>query len=140
MWTIKSVATKLNLDAKVPGERLMMHVEAVITNSERDVTIPFTIENKELMDRTLLSIVDRLNRAEADVAVTPNGEAYSVVVPAQPTPSAPTAEEIFNAQRADIKGKLIQLKEDVSVGLATEVEFQAALSKARTWLANNKPA
>jgi hypothetical protein len=93
MWTIKTVDTKLNLQSKIPGERLMMHVTAVLTNGTDDVTIPFVIENKELMDRTLLSIVARMNQAEADVAITPNGEAYEVEVPKAPEPVEPTAEE-----------------------------------------------
>lgn len=93
MWTLKTVDTKLNLQSKVPGERLMMHVTAIITNGTEDVTIPFVIENKELMDKTLLSIVARMNQAEADVAITPNGEAYEVEIPKTPEPVEPTAEE-----------------------------------------------
>jgi len=101
MWTIKSVDTKLNLQAKVPGERLMMHVTAVLTNGIEDVTIPFVVENKELMDRTLLSVVDRMNKAEADVAITPNGDAYTPVIPEAPKAPEPTAEEIATMQAQD---------------------------------------
>lgn len=144
MWTLKTVKTFMNTEAKVPGERLMMHVEAVVTDNEKDVTVPFTIESKELMDKTLISIVERMNKTEADVQATPNGEAYTPVVPEKPVEPLPTPVEValqlFQQRRAEIKAQLLELKQDVEVGLATQAEFDAALVKAKVWLNKNKLA
>lgn len=95
-WKLKTVDAQKNLSAEVPGERLMLKVTAVIENVEtkEETVIPFVIENKELMDRTLLSIVDRMNQTEADFAVTPNGEAYEPKLPEVTVAPTPTPEEV----------------------------------------------
>ncbi len=96
MWKLKTVDAQKNLTAEVPGERLMLKVIAVLENSETNETVevPFTIENKELMDRTLVSIVERMNKTEEDFNNTPNGEAYTPVLPEAPVAPTPTPEEV----------------------------------------------
>lgn len=114
MWKIKTVDAQMNLEAEVPGERLMLKVTAVLQNSEtnEEVTIPFVIENKELMDRTLLSVVERMNRTEEDFKNTPNGEAYEPVLPEVPAAPIPSPEEVaFLTARDEWRAKDRRLKE-----------------------------
>ena len=103
MWKLDTVNAAKNLTAKIPGERLMLHVTSVFSNDEtgESVTIPFVIENKQLMDNTLLRLIERLNDFETSYQETPNGEAYTPVAPAAPEPApAPTAEELAARQWA----------------------------------------
>ena len=81
-WVLKTVDAKMNTEAEIPGERLMLSVVAVLSNEKtlKEVSIPFVIEGKELMDSTLLSIVARMNKTQADFEVTPNGEAYEPTI------------------------------------------------------------
>jgi hypothetical protein len=118
-WKIKTVDAQKNLQAEVPGERLMLKVVAVLKNTEtkEEVTIPFTIENKDLMDRTLLSIVDRMNKTEADFAVTPNGEAYEPTIPEAPVELPPSPEQVaFEIARNEWRTKERRLKEFQELG------------------------
>ena len=141
MWTLKSAKSELNLEAKVPGERLMLHVEAILENkaTNKEVTIPFTAENKDIMDRTLLSLPVRMNQAETDNAATPSEHTkYTPVEPVKPAPVEPTKEEVFENRKQEIRGKLAALKEEVNLGLAEESDYAAALTKAKTWLTKNK--
>ena len=89
MYTLKSIQVDTKADAPIPGERLLLWVDAVFTDGTTDVAIDFKIENKELMDNTLRSIIARLNQRDAEKAII-NTTNYvipevSTVIP-EPTP------------------------------------------------------
>ena len=99
-WKTKTVDAKMNIDAKIPGERLMLAVTAVLAQegTGKEVTIPFTIESKELMDKTLISIENRMNKTQDDFEVTPNGEAYEPKLPEVQVAPTPSVEEVAFAK------------------------------------------
>jgi len=114
MWKIKTVDAKMNTEAEIPGERLMLAVVTVLVNEEtlKEISIPFTIESKDLMDKTLLSIVDRMNKTQADFETTPNGEAYEPVIQEAPVAPVQSPEEVaFQIAKAQWQEKDRRLAE-----------------------------
>lgn len=92
MWQLNDVNLTRDLTANVPGERLMLQVEAVFGDGTQTVTIPFKAENKDVLDRTLRQIVDKLNVQDNLLA---NQGSYTI--PPEPTPPAPTPVELAEA-------------------------------------------
>lgn len=133
MWKLKTVDAQMNLEAEIPGERLMLKVVAVLENpdTQKEVTIPFTIENKDLMDRTLISITDRMNNTQSDFEVTPNGEAYTPVLPEAPVEPTLTPEQVaFQIAKAEWQEKdrrlgefLVRADRAKSLGLTPSAEL-----------------
>lgn len=132
MWTLKSNNVKLNTQAKVPGERMMLHVTAVLTDGKEDVTIPFVIENKRLMDNTLLSILNRMNGVTSELASIQSGEGYTPdPVPEPITPPPPTPEEIAKAEYAAAKAALTEAKQEYGLGLITKAEYDVLVESTK---------
>jgi hypothetical protein len=107
MWTLISRTVEKNLQAKVPGERLMMHVTTVWEQGEETVEVPFTIENLELMERTILSISDRLNNLEPAIQEA-NSRPIMPERPVEPAPVPPTAEQLKEMEIAQKEAELAQ--------------------------------
>lgn len=132
MWTLKSTEAKLNTKAQVPGERMMLHVKAILTNGTEDVEIPFVIENKRLMDDTLLSILDRMNGVASEVIKIQSGEGYTPEPkPTPETPTPPTAEELAKEAYTLAKEALIEAKLEYDLGLIGKSEYDALIAETK---------
>lgn len=113
MYTLKSLDVRSNPTATIPGERLLMWVDAVFTNGTTDVPVDFKAENKDVMDNTLRSVAERLNRRDEELASI-NTEGYSI--PPAPEPPAPTPEQIraqlIAQKEAELNAEVLRVEQE----------------------------
>jgi len=143
MWTLKSRTVEKNLKAKVPGERLMLHVVTEWEQGEETVKVPFVIENLELMERTVLSISDRLNALENTIEVA-NERPIMPERPVKPEPVPPTAEELkiqeISQKEQELREEVARAKREKEVAEIAETDTKVAekLAELEALRGNNK--
>jgi len=131
MWTLKSIKTEQNLNAKVPGERIQTLVTPTYTDGTNEVEVPFPIEDIDTMNNTLRSIEVRLNNTKTLVESVTDGAYVVPPAPVKPPAPEPTVEELENRAFQTKRAELIVAKEDLSIGLITEAEFTEKVDEVK---------
>ena len=136
MYTLKTLQVNTEPGAAVPGERLLLWVNAIFTDGTTDVAIDFKIENKDLMDNTLRSIIARLNQRDAEIEMidTTNYVIPEVVtVIHEPTPE----ENKFNQIREkemELQLEIEKTKKDIELAELAKINPEIALKVAELGL------
>lgn len=135
MWTIEptdihvSRKTVAELqDANLPiGNASLLHLTFTMRHGEETISFSTFVESEAVAVHTMRTHLERLNAQEDFIARVSGG--FVLPEPVIEQPAMPTQDELAERTRQEHRAKLLQMREDVELGIATPAEFEALKSE-----------